>query len=223
MARPLRWLVACERSGLVREALTALGHYAVSCDLFPSPLPGWHYQSDIRELLHLPWDGLIAHPVCKYLTNAGVRWLYHGGRKENGIDPARWAEMERACEFYSLFCNATHIPRRAIENPIMHEYAAARIGHRADQFVHPWWFGSPFQKATGFKLYGLPELPQEYTKAQYAEHGIAIKQAVWLMGPSPDREEKRSETDPQVARAIAQYWAGDARAERAALDQRAAA
>jgi len=99
-----------------------------------------------------------------------------------------------------------HIPLRAIENPIMHGYAANIVGRRADQFVHPWWFGSPFQKATGFHLTGLPPLPQEFTKAWYAERGIPITQKVWLMPPGPDREEKRSETDPQVARAIAQYW-----------------
>jgi hypothetical protein len=99
-----------------------------------------------------------------------------------------------------------HIPLRAVENPIMHQYAVGIIGRRADQFVHPWWFGSPFQKATGFHLHGLKSLPREYTKTWYAERGIPIEQKVWRMGPSDGREEKRSETDPQVARAIAQYW-----------------
>lgn len=140
------------------------------------------------------------------MANSGVRWLYKGGRKENGIEPQRWLDLETAVKFYLLFCNATHIPLRAIENPIMHEYAAGLAGHRADQFVHPWWFGSPFQKATGFKLYGLPELPQEFTRHWYANRNIPIEQKAWRMGPSPDREEKRSETDPQVARAMAQYW-----------------
>lgn len=203
----MKWLVACERSGIVRDALRAAGHEAFSCDLYPTRRPSpYHLQCDVRTVLHYPWDGMVAHPTCKILTNSGARWLYKGGRKENGRDEQRWQELEAAAQFYLLFCNATHIPRRAIENPIMHEYAAAIVGHRADQFVHPWWFGSPFQKATGFKLYGLEALPQEFTKAWYAERGIPIEQKVWKMAPGPDREEMRSETDPQVARAIAQYW-----------------
>ena len=131
---------------------------------------------------------MIAHPVCRYLTNAGVRWL-HG-------DSARWELMCEGAEFFRMLDSGKevhHIPLRAVENPIMHEYAAKIIGRRADQFVHPWWFGSPFQKATGFHLTGLAPLPQERTKASYAPG--EIRQAVWLMGP-------------RVARAIAQYWFG---------------
>jgi hypothetical protein len=194
-------LVACERSGIVRDALIAAGHNAISCDLHPSRAPGPHLQCDVRRVLHRPWDGMVAHPVCRYLTNAGVRWLHS--------DPDRWPLMEKAAAFFRMLDSGPevqHIPRRAVENPIMHEYAAAIIGRRADQFVHPWWFGSPFQKATGFHLTGLKPLPREYERAWYAGRGIPIKQAVWLMGPSEDREEKRSQTDPQVARAIAQYW-----------------
>lgn len=202
-------LVACERSGILRDALIAAGHNAISCDLHPSRRPGPHLQCDIRLVLHRPWDAMIAHPVCRYLTNAGVKWLYRGGRCENGPDPERWQLMREGAGFFRMLDSGPevqHIPKRAVENPIMHEYAAKIIGRRADQFVQPWWFGSPFQKATGFHLTGLDPLPQEYTKAWYAERRIAIKQAVWLMGPSDDREEKRSETDLQIARAIAQYW-----------------
>lgn len=197
------WLIACERSGVVRDAMIALGYKAISCDLYPSRRPGPHLQMDVRRVLERQWGGMIAHPDCTFLTNAGVRWLYKGGRKENGPDPDRWRSMEEACEFYNLFCQADHIPLRAVENPIMHEYAADIIGHRADQFVHPWWFGSPFQKATGLRLYGLPKLPREREKSSYDP---APKQEVWLMGPSEDREEKRSKTDDQVGRAMAQYW-----------------
>lgn len=204
----MNWLVACECSGIVRDALIARGHRAISCDLKPTQAPGPHLQCDARLVLHYPWDGLIAHPVCRIMANSGVRWLYRDGRKANGIDPQRWRDLETAVEFYKLFDGPAvqHIPRRCVENPIMHQYAADMIGHRATQFVHPWWFGSPFQKATGLKLTGLPPLPQEFSKSWYAERGIAIRQDVWLMGPSDDREEKRSRTDLQVARAMAQYW-----------------
>lgn len=195
----MKWLIACECSGIVRDAFIAAGHQAISCDLKPTQRPGPHLQCDVRQVLHYPWDGMIAHPVCKYLTNAGVRWLHS--------DPSRWDHMQRGAAFFRMLDSGKevrHIPRRAIENPVMHQYAAELIGRRADQFVHPWWFGSPFQKATGFHLTGLRELPQERRKDSYAVG--EIKQAVWLMGPSEDREEKRSQTDPQVARAMAQYW-----------------
>jgi hypothetical protein len=193
-------LVACEETGIVRDALIARGHRAVSCDLKPSQRPGPHLQDDVRNWLNYRWDMLIAHPVCRRLSNAGVRWLHER--------PELWQEMLDGVEFFKLFIGPAvqHIPKRCVENPIMHRHAFERIGRRADQFVHPWWFGSPFQKATGLFLDGLPPLPREFTKAWYAAHGVTIEQAVWKMPPSDDREQKRSETDPQVARAMAQYW-----------------
>ncbi len=191
----MKVLVACECSGMVRDAFIKRGHEAISCDLKPTQRPGPHYLGDVRDILSQPWDLLIAHPVCKYMTNAGVRWLHE--RSE------RWELMRQGVEFFLLFTNATHIPKRCVENPIMHRHASGMVGRKADQYVHPWWFGSPFQKATGLWLYDLPMLPKERTKDSYDP---LPKQAVWLMGPSPDREEKRSETDPQIARAMAQYW-----------------
>lgn len=198
-------LIACEESGTVRDAFAALGHRAVSCDLKPSKTPGEHYRGDVRDILHYAWDLLIAHPVCKRLTNAGAKHLYIGCRKENGINPVMWQAMLDGAEFFNLFRGdkVQHIPKRCIENPIMHKHARELCGE-ASQYVQPWWFGSPFQKATGLHLHGLSLLPQERRKDSYAAG--EIKQAVWLMGPSPDREEKRSVTDPQVARAMAQYW-----------------
>jgi hypothetical protein len=51
----MRVLAACEFSGIVRDAFTATGHDAWSCDLLPSERPGQHYQADVREG-HLPRD-----------------------------------------------------------------------------------------------------------------------------------------------------------------------
>ncbi len=39
----LRVLVACEFSGIVRDAFIAKGHDAISCDLIPTERPGAHY------------------------------------------------------------------------------------------------------------------------------------------------------------------------------------
>lgn len=194
--KPLRILVACERSGTVRDAFLALGHDAWSCDIMPSRAPGPHLQCDAREIIGQPWNILIAHPVCKRLANSGVRWLHE--RPEN------WTLMRDAADFFLLFQNATHIPKRCVENPIMHGHALKLIGKRASQFIQPWMFGDPFQKSTGLWLTGLPLLAPEKRREDYAPG--EIKQECWLMTPGPDREEKRSKTYPGIARAMAETW-----------------
>lgn len=204
-------LVACERSGIVRDALIAMGIKAISCDVHSTQQPGPHWQGDVREILRLKhWKLLIAHPTCRYLTNAGTKHLYRRIEGKwsvnNGRDEDRWKKMREGAEFFRLFDRAEHIPCRAVENPIMHGHAVQLIGRKASQYVQPWWFGDPFKKATGLWLTGLPSLPREFELEWYKEHGIEVKQEVWLMGPSEDREEKRSRTYPQIARAFAQYW-----------------
>ena len=68
-------LVACEFSGLVRDAFTARGHFAVSCDFLESETPGHHIVGDVLDILYRnPWDLMIAHPPCTYLANSGARW-----------------------------------------------------------------------------------------------------------------------------------------------------
>jgi len=203
-------LVACECSGIIRDALIAAGVRAFSCDLKQTQRPGPHYHGDVRDVLYRPRVGLIAHPVCKFLTNAGAKHLYKriNGKwaKEHGPDEDRWRHMREGAAFFKEFDRADHIPLRAVENPIMHGHATREVGRRADQYVQPWMFGSPFSKATGFHLTGLKPLVPERDKSWYAERGIKITQAVWLMAPSEDREERRSETDPEIARAIAEQW-----------------
>ena len=202
-------LVACERSGRVRDALTKVGVKTISCDLHPTRSPGPHYEGDVRDILELKhWKLLIAHPVCRYLANSGAKHLYNRidgvWAKENGRNEERWELMKEGVEFFLLFERADHIPMRAVENPIMHGYASELIGRKADQFVEPWWFGDPFKKATGFHLTGLPKLVREREKSSYAPG--EIKQEAWLMRQHPDREELRSQTYPNVARAIAEQW-----------------
>ena len=54
--------MACEFSGTVRDAFTALGHEAMSCDLLPTESDGWHYQGDVFDVIDLGWDLMVAHP-----------------------------------------------------------------------------------------------------------------------------------------------------------------
>jgi hypothetical protein len=47
----MKILVAYEYSGRVRDAFTALGHDAMSCDLLETESPGNHFKGDVREVL----------------------------------------------------------------------------------------------------------------------------------------------------------------------------
>lgn len=111
----MKILIACEFSGIVRDAFLRRGHYAVSCDLLPSESDyGIHEQRDVLEILDRDWDMMIAFPPCQYLCNSGIRWLYHGGRKENGRDLARWNNMHKGATFFNALLNS-QIKRVAVE------------------------------------------------------------------------------------------------------------
>lgn len=199
----LRVLVACEFSGIVRDAFLSRGHDAMSCDILPTESPGPHYQGDVRDIFDDGWDLMVAHPPCTYLTNAGVRWLYgdygHKMAASSLVGEPRWAAMrEGATLFRDLL--AAPIPMIAVENPIMHKFAVAEIGRRQDQVVQPWMFGEPVQKAVGLWLVGLPPL--------LATGPICLDrhQLVHKMAPSADRSHKRSVFFPGIAVAMADQW-----------------
>jgi hypothetical protein len=63
----MKVLVACEFSGIVRDAFADRGHDAWSCDILPSERKGNHIQDDVCLHLEDGWDLLIAHPPCTYL------------------------------------------------------------------------------------------------------------------------------------------------------------
>lgn len=153
-------LIACERSGIVREAFNAYpGIHAISCDLEP-PEDGrisHHYQGDVRDLLNQHWDLMIAHPECRYLSNSGVLRLYKDGKKRNGPDSERWEEMRAGALFFKLLWDAP-IDKIAIENPIIHGYAKEIIGREQSQMIQPWEFGEDASKGTCLWLKGLPRL-----------------------------------------------------------------
>lgn len=192
--RPMRVLVACESSGRVRDAFIRAGHMAMSCDLLESESPGPHYRGDVRDVLGDAWDLMIAHPTCTRLTNSGVRWLkeppkklapwqypvatvdaYANMTRAERID-FMWEELRKGAEFYNLFRSAK-IPRKAIENPVMHCHARALINPGPRQVVQPWWFGDEAFKATGLELTNLPP-PCPYKQANSAESGHAGTQGM---------------------------------------------
>lgn len=132
----MKVLVACEFSGAVRDAFTARGHDAMSCDLLPAETPGKHYQGDVRDLLGQGFDLMVAHPPCTYLAVSGLHW--------NKRRPERALLTEEALEFVRLLLDAP-IPQIALENPV--GCISTRI-RKPSQVIQPWQFGHDASKAT---------------------------------------------------------------------------
>ncbi len=208
----MKVLVACEESQVVTKAFRKLGHEAYSCDVEPCSggHPEWHLQCDVRDFLQdTDFDLMIAHPECKRLTNAGVRWL-HVPPKNKTFDEI-WSELYKGVSFYIELRNS-NIPKKAIENPIMHKYARAMIQLGNRQIVQPWWFGDKAFKATGFELFNLPELtptnkliPPLKGTEEYKKWSL-----IHYMSPGPERSKLRSKTFPGVGDAMAEQWGGGA-------------
>jgi hypothetical protein len=196
----MRVLVACEFSGIVREAFERKGHYAVSCDLLATEIPGKHYTGDVFDIIDgfmgERWDLMIAHPPCTYLANSGVRWLYGG--KGTVRDEKRWMLMWWAANFFKSLLNAD-IPRIAVENPVMHRYAREIVGSKATQIIQPWQFGHGEVKGTGLWLKNLPPLvPTNIVDGRVPR--------VHYASPSPNRWKERSRTYQGIAEAMANQW-----------------
>jgi hypothetical protein len=187
----MKVLVACEFSGIVRNAFRKQGHQAWSCDLLPTDSESkYHYQCDVMEVINNDWDLVIAHPPCTYLCNSGVCWLYK--------DKSRWDKMREGAEFFKKILNCD-IKKICIENPIMHKYAVEIIGRRQDQVIQPWQFGHGETKATCLWLKNLPRLKP--TKIVSGRH-----QRLHLLPPSKDRSKLRSITYQGIADAMVAQW-----------------
>jgi hypothetical protein len=191
----MRVLVACEFSGIVRDAFRAQGHFAASCDFEPTERPGPHYQGDIRDVLYDEgWDLLVAHPPCTHLSVSGARWFARKGV----------AVQEAALDFVRFLLDAP-IPRIALENPV--SIISSRI-RKPDQVIQPWYFGEDASKATCLWLKALPPLKptdvlpgDKTTRRANQTPGGSNK-----LGPSPTRWKDRSRTFPRIAQAMALQW-----------------
>jgi hypothetical protein len=234
--KPLNILIGMEFSGVVRQAFRRRGHNAFSNDLLPaedgSP---YHLNGHVKYALaenngfyfprlggHTHWDLAIFHPPCTRLTNAGVRWLYTGGRG-TVRDPQKWQELREGAALFELCLGRTgdlvlqDVPRRAVENPIMHEHAAELINRPADQIIQPWMFGHREMKATCLWLHNLSKL--EPTDNVGPPPKDPVERRKWARvhreSPGPDRWKNRSRTYFGIAEAMAEQW-GCLTMERAA-------
>lgn len=178
-------LIACEFSGIVREAFAARGHNAWSCDLLDTEIYGNHYQDDVLNIIeHEKWDLMIAHPPCTHLAVSGARWFKD-----------KIAEQNAALDFVQLLMDAP-IDKICLENPI--SIISTRI-RKPDQIIQPWMFGHGETKATCLWLKGLPHLqPTNIVSGRVGR--------VHHESPGPERWKNRSRTYQGIADAMAEQW-----------------
>ncbi len=200
----MKVLIACEFSGIVREAFKAKGHDAWSCDLLDTEIPGKHIKGDVIDILNDGWDLMIAHPPCTYLAVTGNKWM-----KPEFKDrfPNRKQQRINAIDFFIKLYNAS-INMVAIENPVG---IMSTIFRKPDQYIHPYYFGEPHSKKTGLWLRGLPIL----YKTNIVEPEMYIykdgrKDPMWhvksMKLPPEERRRVRSQTFPGIAEAMAEQW-----------------
>ena len=180
----MRVLVACEFSGIVRDAFSARGHDAWSCDLLPSERSGNHLCQNVLEILDFGWNLMVAFPPCTHLAASGARWFKD-----------KRTQQEEALRFVGCLLNAP-IDRIALENPI--GIISSRIS-KPSQIIQPWQFGHGETKATCLWLKGLPLLkPTNVVEGRVAR--------VHREPESPNRWKNRSRTYTGIAQAMAEQW-----------------
>jgi len=183
----MKILIACEYSGIVREAFSNKGHDAWSCDILPTEIPGNHIQGDVLNVLNDGWDMMIAFPPCTHLCVSGARWFKN-----------KQKEQKEAIEFFMTLANA-NINKIAIENPVG---IISNRWRKPDQIIQPWQFSHGETKATCLWLRGLPLLkPTNIVKGREAR--------IHKMPPSKDRGKLRSLTYQGIADAMADQWSED--------------
>ena len=168
-------LVACEYSGVVRDAFIKRGHNAMSCDILATEAPGPHYQGSILNILDLPFDLVIAHPPCTFLT-CSAEWAYKDIQTKNIkqgtlIGAERRAARQQAIQFFMVLANM-NVGKMAVENPVG---VMSSIWRKPDQFIQPYEYGHDASKKTGLWLKGLPPLqPVEFIKPRYVCCGVVL-------------------------------------------------
>ena len=193
-------LIACEFSGIVREAFKAKGHNVWSCDLLPTEIPGQHIQGDVLEIINNGnWNMMIAHPPCTYLCSSGLHW--------NKKNPSRCFKTADALHFVASLMSAP-IDKICIENPV--GCISTKI-KKPDQYIQPYHFGHDASKKTGLWLENLPLLkPTEFIMPRIVDDksrwGNQTDSGQNKIAPSNDRWKLRSITYQGIATAMAEQW-----------------
>lgn len=204
-------LVACEYSGIVRDAFLDHGHTAISCDILPCESekyidPSLHYEGDIFDCLkyykkNYPYnfDLMIAHPPCTHLAVSGARFF-----KEKIADGRQQAALNFVQQLMDV--DIQHI---CIENPV--SVISSNI-RKPDQIIQPWMFGESITKTTCLWLKNLPKLePTNIVgKGEFYEYisckGIKRRGPMWHLKSGKGTGKKRSKFFPGIAVAMANQW-----------------
>jgi len=197
----MKVLVACEFSGIVREAFRAKGHDAWSCDLLPTEIPGQHIQGDVLEIINTGWDMMIAHPPCTYLCVTANRSFLN--------NPDRWRKRLDAMLFVYGLLNAD-IEKICIENP---KGVISTHIRKPDQYIQPYEHGHPDSKMTGLWLKNLPKIqPTEIVEPEWVVPPSGRRMSkTHANNPStnnPGNAKLRSRTYQGIAKAMANQWSG---------------
>jgi hypothetical protein len=197
----MKVLVACEYSGIVRDAFAAKGHDAWSCDILPTESPGNHFQGDVLQYLDKGWDLMIAHPPCTHLAVSGARWFTEGKKP--------WSLQEEALDFVRKLLNAP-IDKIALENPV--SVISTKI-RKPNQIIQPFQFGHNVSKKTCLWLKNLPNLkPTKIVKPDIVlVNGKKMSKMHYesFKLPSKERSKVRSKFYTGIAEAMADQWGGD--------------
>ena len=197
----MKILVACEYSGIVRDAFTSKGHDAWSCDILPTESPGNHFQGDVLEHLDKGWDLMIAHPPCTHLAVSGARWFTEGKKP--------WSLQEEALDFVRKLLDAP-IDKIALENPV--SVISTKI-KKPNQIIQPFEYGHDVTKRTCLWLKNLPNLkPTKIVKPDIVlVNGKKMSRMHYesFKLPSKERSKVRSKFYTGIAEAMADQWGTD--------------
>lgn len=187
----MKVLVACEQSGVVREAFKKRGHDAWSCDILDTDIPGNHFQCNVLTIIEDGWDLMIAHPPCTHLACSGAK---HFHKKQK--------EQADAIKFFMALANAP-IDKICIENPVC---IMSTQWRKPDQIIQPWQFGHEAQKRTCLWLKNLSLLtPTKIVgKGTFYISPKGKKLPKWYSDNTSPKF--RSKTFDGIAEAMADQW-----------------
>lgn len=201
----MRVLLACEESQEVCRRFREKGHEAYSCDIqdCSGSFPEYHIKGDVLEVLKDGWDLMVAFPPCTHLAVSGAQWF-----KEKRKD----GRQQAAIDFFMAMINAP-IEKIAVENPIG---IMSSVYRKADQVIHPYYFGDSYSKSTCLWLKGLPRL-KHYKETDLFNTKTWVDRGEFVTYPSGKRLPKwyaelggngkeRSKTFPGIAQAMADQW-----------------
>ena len=194
----MKILIACEYSGIVRDAFTRKGHDAISCDILPTESEGKHYQGDIFDVLYDDWDMMIAHPPCTHLAVSGARWFTEGKKP--------WSLQVEALDFVRKLLDAP-VNKIALENPV--SVISTKI-RKPNQIIQPFEYGHDVSKKTCLWLKNLPNLkPTKIVKPEMVlVNGKKMSKMHYesFRLPPKERSKVRSKFYTGIADAMAEQW-----------------